>query len=625
MNKNQWLVSVAPSRGPVLLAVMIIVAVTAGLAVAVEPVAGVPEVQTLTLGAGYRWVTTDGGGETLAPSMSLSPSLTAEGRFLRLSGETTLDFSLLYGGSNDYGITGNYLVPGMLSLGLSATGIPYNIEKYILSPKAPDGFRPKDLSPDDGYRLDVAEQRAEGVIRAPQYPVQLRLSARRFTTDGTVQQLFFDENCRTYGCHVYSKSRDVSTQTEQFEAGANVHLGHANITYSFQATHFQDRRDTPVDDYGPISGFFTAGPREHNDYPGVAAGEHSLSLSTNGTGQLEFVGNLISGKRRNEDSEISESYLLGSGGVIWRPASGVAVDLRYSKRKVETEAEGANTIAMLTGKGLPLDRERTETVYRASAAYQPNGWVRLRGDASLRQLERSEAERWELPEETDTTTWKLSARLRPLKPLTVDVAFKGVFTDDPPYESSPSRESEYSVAASWKPGKQTVMQVSAKGIAGENGDTDRESNRLFADWVFTWAPVETVSLGFGLNWFRDDVTQPVSFAGGSSVDPSVPYSAEGGQVHVNAAYRPTEALSLSAAVSWLVAEGAYESDSPSLGDMGDYSKFEANRQQYEVEARYDIGSGWSVSCRAAYARNDGGLPEEDEEVGELSAAFSKAW
>ena len=266
----------------------------------------------------------------------------------------------------------------------------------------------------DDYHVKLQENYASFKYKWHAYPANVSVAVRQYITEGEKQQLFLNENCTT-NCHGISQTRDIKTTTEQIFLNGTTHLGLVDVSYHYKNTRFTDEEPDPVFAFGSIPTYM--GTRDvHNTYPDMDSSEHLVSVSTNHTGRFSGLLGLGVGERENQGSEVSEKYQQLLGRFLWRPNQKVAVFLDSKQKYQQDDRPSASLRSERISDGAPLRYGSVLNRHRLTVNYYPVEILDLKGEFSLTDTEREDNALWGLPEDTSSSEWRLTARVRPRLP-----------------------------------------------------------------------------------------------------------------------------------------------------------------------------------------------------------------
>jgi len=578
---------------------------------------------------GYKELSIDGGGETLLPYRLLVSHPVAHAHYRKPLGDGLLDLSLSYEGKDFYNFTGDFY-------GLTDT-VVFRSQKFVKNlehvnlpgpANSPSSqYWSQDLDPGDGYQLNLQEHYAGFKYKWHNYPANVSIAVRQYTTEGEKQQLFLNENCIT-NCHGISQTRSVKTTTDQVFLNGTTHLGLVDVSFNYRGTQFTDDKSDPVYAFGSIPSF--SGTRDiHNAYPDLDSSEHLISISTNHTGRLSGLLSLGVGDRENLDSGVSEKYQQLLGRFLWRPNKAVALFLDSKQLYQQDDRPPPAVESARLADGSPLRYGSVLNRHRLTVNYYPMDNLDLKGEFSLTDTQREDNELWGLPDDTSSSEWRFTARIRPASKVKIKASFADKVTDNPAYQSSPTDSRKIFLSGQWIPLSGLYLEADLKDFADKNTDSGQVNDRRIVGAAVTYTPPKPFSVAFRVYQFSNDISADLTFADTAPspiIDENVPYTAEGIQYMLQAVWNASKKLQVTGQYSYLQADGSFDVDTPDFTDVGDFSGIDAVQKESFLDLRYTLSDGWGMSARLAqlsYEDKDSSL--EDEDVSEISASVTRRW
>jgi len=579
---------------------------------------------------GYEELSVDGGGETLLPYRILDSHLVLGAQYQAPLGDGLIGFSLTYEGEDYYNFTGDFY--GLTdTVNVRSQKFISNLEHQNLpGPFNTSGSPPywsEDLNPGDEYRLDHEENYASFKYKWHNYPANVSLAIRQYTTEGEKQQLFLNENCTT-NCHLISQTRNVKTTTDQVLLNGTTHLKFVDVSFHYKGTRFTDDTPDPVYPFGSIPSY--TGTRDvHNTYPDLDSSEYLLSVSTNHTGRVSGLLGVGVGDRENLDSGVSEKYQQMLGRFLWRPNETVAVFLDTKQFYQQDDKPPAALESERLSDGVPLRYGSVLNRHKLTVNVYPIDNLDLKGEFLLTDTQREDNELWGLPDETSSSEFRLTARIKPAPKVKVKAAFAEKLTDNPEYQSFPTDSRKMMLSGQWIPLSGLFLEADIKDFADENTDSGQTNDRQVISAGVTYTPSMPFALAFRVFQFTNDISADITYADTSPspiIEEDVPYTANGTQYMLQAVWSANKKLQVIGQYSYLKAKGSYDAEEPGFDDVEDYSGLDAIQQESFLDFNYTLNDGWGVSARFAqlsYEDKDSSL--EDEDVSEVSASVTRRW
>jgi hypothetical protein len=579
---------------------------------------------------GYDDLSIDGGGETLLPYRQLDSHALARAHYREPLWDGLLDLSFSYEGGDYYNFEGDFY-------GLTDTVIirSQKFVKNLEHQNLPGPFNTsgsplywsQDLNPGDAYHMDQQENYASFKYKWHSYPANVSVAVRQYISEGEKQQLFLNENCTT-SCHGVSQTRSVKTTTDQVFLSGTTHLGLVDVSFHYRGTQFTDDMPDPVYAFGSIP-TYTDTRDVHNAYPDLDSSEHLLSVSTNHTGRFSGLLGLGAGDRENLESGASEKYQQLLGRFLWRPNMSVAVFLDSKQLYQQDDKPPTALQSARLADGAPLRYGSVLNRHRLTVNYYPVDILDLKGEFSITDTQREDNELWGLPDDTSSSEWRLTARIKPASKVKIKAAYTDRVTDNPAYQSSPTDSRKLLLSGQWIPSSGLCLEADLKDFADENTNSGQINDRKILGAAVTYTPPKPFSLAFRVYQFTNDISADLTFADTAPspiTDEDVPYTAEGTQYMLQAVWSASKKLQLTGQYSYLQAEGSFDADTTGFADVEDYSGLDATQQESFLDLEYTMSDGWGISARIAqlsYEDKESNL--EDEDINEVSASVTRKW
>jgi hypothetical protein len=181
----------------------------------------------------------------------------------------------------------------------------------------------------------------------------------------------------------------------------------------------------------------------------------------------------------------------------------------------------------------------------------------------------------------------------------------------------------------WVPSTRLCLDADLKDFSDENTESGQVNDRQIISAGVTYTPPRPLSLAFRIFRFVNDIKADLTFADIAPVpvtDEDVPYSADGTQYMVQAAWNASRSLLVTGRYSYLQAEGSYKTDATGFEDVGAYSGLDAVQQESSLDLDYTLGGGWGLAARLAkLTYKDKASDLDDEDISQLSASVTRRW
>jgi hypothetical protein len=344
---------------------------------------------------------------------------------------------------------------------------------------------------------------------------------------------------------------------------------------------------------------------------------------------LSAWGSFALGQRRNEDVEIDENYYRGMAEALWRPFEWISLAAKYRRSERREEVSDDATSAFRTAAGFPDEFGVIEDRYEGILTLQPLRSLTLQGDFIHKEETRSDADGFGEAVNSRGNRWGVIATYRPYRRITVRGSYNGLRTqDEPAYSTLPTDSQAWRLWATAQPWWFLLLNLNWQSTNADNRFSDFKNDQNTVQLGFTLTPTATVSFGAYYSHFKNDADRPEGDIPAGTfllVDDGISYQAKGNQYLLQASWRPTERFLSQLQYSWLKADGALNTDSATVGDLGVYSDFEATQQDLSLDMQYEMTNGWGVQGRAAISLYKETDVDNDEKVTDVRILLSKRW
>ncbi|WP_236685530.1 hypothetical protein [Geobacter pickeringii] len=538
-----------------------------------------PEVEVhrlLEVGAGYRFVTTDGSGGRAAEYEYLRPSVTGSAHFARLGKDLKLDVDGTYLNSKDYHANLDFDYAGYYRLDFRTESLFHNLdhETYALSPAL---FT--DSAPAERYGITTRQDAFHFRYKLRDYPIHLNLSHWLIDREGSSQQRFSDytfDAILQANNKLFSQTRRIDRTTQEGTIGLDAHLGPVNLVYQFQFRQSDERGGTPSD-------LFSAqqGPSEHNEAPESRFYSHSVKLYSSLAGGATGAASYAYSRSENRSSlssvvgadQARDTLQNVAGDFSYAPCAWFSTAVRYRHQEVDRERPASLLVSSLSGGTVDVRPlfDTVRDIVSANATIRPSTILSVNGEYRGSFLRRDGVTdgAWNLPEESTTHSGTMTLLLRPFKGLRLRGLYGYSTTDNPSYGITPEQQHEGQLLASYsRDGRWGVTanyQITrawndsiARTTHPFNGSpsityvlpSDRHTVHSAAGvWV---SPLERLTLSGHVGFLRNRSDQAVLFASVFNGNQAASdYISQGELYSLNATYRAADTLDLSLALQEL--------------------------------------------------------------------------
>lgn len=643
-----------------------------------EEVYTFPEIKPeVRLSGGYRIV--DRSGSARAGEFEyLNDTITLGGEARIFSFPHRFHLELEVKGPNDYFADLSYSYKDLVVFrGINRT-LWHNLENITLidlntattpatSPSGPAvDIRDRDVR----YGVRTGMSSAFLRFKTPDFPFHLYIDGSLLTRDGTQQQrsmqgsAYFNNNVRT------SQTRDVDWRVTQVVVGANSHLGPFEIDLSHGEKRFDANGDKVFfDTYASATSGSTvvlnSGTYPHNQIPESKGSSNTLKLHTSYTGSLVASATLSKVERTNEESGAKADYVFGSGEVVWMPVPRLAFFLKY--RHKETDEATPETISYYnvcspsnnaTGTYKCYIKPAINTVtdsLTGTVRYRLAPGATLKAEYSYEDIRRTHAEEWFRPDSTERHTASVSADLRVIRGMNVNLKYTHRDITDPAYNTEPNSSDEGRLSVSWVPLPWLNALLSYR-IAKEDmdhlafvhqdpvlqeevlveGPTGRQVDRHRFLGSATVLLRHDLSLTASYSYMRDKAVEDLAYhntSGDHLFDAGVPYSDQANTYTLDLSYTPEKRCTLSAGVSHTISSGFFAVASTDLTtpvSVASFSGMKVRETTYSFSGEYRLRGGFSAGLQYHYTVLNDVLenPNDDVEDGKVHIVYltlTKRW
>jgi predicted porin len=632
-----------------------------------------PEIKPeASITGGYRYVDVNG-SERAGEYEYLQDSFTFGGELRLFSFPHRLHFDVDFKNKKDYFGDVTYSWKDKIYFrGINST-IFHNLSNISLidfdtSTSSP-GVSVRDAGEEYGIRTSL--KRAFLRIKPLEFPFHIYLDGKRVDKYGTRQLRhmhgsgYFNDIVRA------SQKRDIDWQTKKFTIGTNSHLGPVEVDFSHVEKRFKDKGDKVlVDTYTP-AGFFPpasvriGGPFPHDIIPEIKSTTNTLKLHTTYTGKLVASATFSKTDRENEDSGADADYFIGAGNIIWVPTTKVSFYLKYKYRDIDVNNPETVTIANICSPSnnslnnyacdiKPSISSITNTL-SGTVRYRPVSKLTLRAKYAFKDIQRSNAEAWDIPESTQNNTVRLSADLRIMKGLKLKGDYTHKDINNPAYNTYPDRSHKGRISVSWIPFNRlntllsyTITDEERKDLhfLDEDGNViagaeDRDVTRQSFLGSITFLILDNLSITTSYAYMHNNVKQDIAYIapppgfglGIPMIDSGVPYKNTARNYAVDISYIPGEHINLTAGVSHTKSSGKFSPADINLTQpvsVDSFSELKIRETIYSISGEYTFKKGFSSGIQYRYSDFDDAIdnPFDDVEDGEahiMLVNLSKKW
>jgi opacity protein-like surface antigen len=628
-----------------------------------SPVYSFPEIAPdIVLSGGYRFVDVTG-SERVGEFEYLEDSFTLGGQLKLFSFPHRLHIVLDYKNRKDYFGDITYAYRDIFYFrGINRT-LFHNLENIgLIDLNAASSSPGLDIRDDsEKYGIKVGLSRFFFRVKTPDFPFHVYVDGNIQDKEGRKQQRnilgsgYFNNIVRA------SQGRDVDWTTKNISVGVNSHVGPVEIDYSYGEKRFDVNGSEVLWDNYTAAGFTppasvrNPGMFPHNLVPELESSSNTIKLHTSYTGSLVAAASIKTIEKKNKESHAEADYFFGTGEVTWIASPVLAFFLRYRHKDADIDNSRIVNLYDLCSPSLnsgndyncaikPSLSSETNTI-TGTVRYRPLSKLTLRARYSYKDIDRENADAWNLPDSTEKNTVSLNADLRLLRDLKLKARYRYKDITSPAYNTEPDYSNEGRISLSWSPYQRMRTALSYNVLEERRDDihflsTEEAKNRELSRKQFmgnvTVFIFEDLSLTAGYAYIRNSLEQDIVYAdadGAAVVDLSVPYRDTAHSYLIDIHYIPVRKLTFNTGLSHTVSKGSFSPGSEDLlqpVSIATFSELKTEETVFSVSGEYDFLYGLTCSLEYRYADFDDVLdnPHDDIKDGEahiLALRISKRW
>lgn len=472
-------------------------------------------------------------------------------------------------------------------------------------------------SPDQRYGISSSINNFFLRFKTPDFPAHLYIEGGFINKEGT-QQLrtilgsgWFNNPIRT------TQKRNIKWQTKGITVGANSHLGPIEIDFSHAEKRFDVGGDRVFYNNYDASRVRPAGEFPHNLIPELKGSSSVLKIHTSYEGGITASSTFSNIKRENSFSNANANYFIGSGEIQWIPMPKLAFFIKYRHKEVDVDNPSSITLInrsdpynSYTYKVKPSISSKTDTI-SGTIRYRPFKNLTLIAEYSFDDIERENAEKWNITESTQRHTISLSADTRILKNLKLKAKYIHKEINNPSYNIEPDRSDEGRLSVSWTPIPQINTFLSYAVIKEKRDnliieDENVQNRDIIRDRFLgsiTFLATKNLSITTSYSHIRNKTEQDIVYLITISppkfdVDRDVLYKDFTDNYGIVLNYMPNSKINLNASINHTTGKGDFQPIlSPSLSS---FSNVKIKETTFECNGEYKIKNGISLGIRYKY-------------------------
>jgi len=475
----------------------------------------------------------------------------------------------------------------------------------------------------DSYHLDFTSNLLSLRLKAPDFPLHVFANQRHVEQDGTVQQRFLVGSLSSV--EMVSQSRDIDWKSNALKLGANSHLGPVEVEYSHEQARFDPGGNSILYDDYPASAIMPAGNYPHHVVPETESSAHSLKVHSSYTGGIVTAAGLSNLQQKNNYSLTESTTWKGSFDFSWIPDPLVGLFFKYRHKKVDMDTPDIVSRAGLSNlavrEGISYDKD----VFSLSTRYRPLNILSLFATYEFSHLERKEIAEWVLlPGQTNIHSINFTAQARPLKTVKATASYEYKHYNQPAYNSTPDNSNKLRLTTTCTPAPwasiflEYILSVTersalhyfnnATSLTQETGERDGRRDQLLASLTTQLSPKASLTA----SWFyqRWNVEQDLTYGkwpeGAESppwryFDAGVPYTDKANSFALSLQYLPQEDTTLTAGLSYTIAEGTTGYDDVAGGapfSLSSFSAMKTSETGLSLAIAKKLSREWEVILRS---------------------------
>lgn len=617
--------------------------------------------------AGYRFVGVSDAGGRAAEYDYLHSSVTGDARLVHLGKDLKVDVDGAFLNRKDYAANLMFDYAGYYRLTARTESLYHNLDHE----KGDLIFQ--DLDSADRYGITTRQDMVQFRYKLHDYPIHLNLSHWFIDRKGSQQLRYADfsfddfypaDSTDPVVSRLRSQSRRIDRSSQETTAGFDAHLGPVNVVYAFQYRQFDDDKSTPLDRYFVLDEIESVA--EHNDTPESRYYAHTVKLFTSPAGGVTGAVSYSHGTRENRSSlatvrgadDASDTLQNAAGDFTYSPCAWFTTVLKYRHQEIDRDTPSSLLAPAISSSPIVL-RQAMDTrrdIISANFTIRPNTVISFNGEYRGQFHHRDgtgtpdSADRWNLPENSDTHRGTLTVLFRPFKGLRIRGLYGYTTTNNPLYDSDPEQKHEGRLLASYT--NSSRWGLSAKYLITRefNDHISRTTHpeevtedpltyvlpgdrRYIHASAGLWVtPIERLTVSGNFGFLRDKADQAVLFASVlNGQDADAEYVSQGEIYSVNAAYHATEDVDLSLAYQLVRSRSVFKpesstSDGTPTAGVSTLSRVKTQEHSLSARATYRVTKHFGCALDYTYRAYNNRLSSDgDGAVHAVTALLKTTW
>ncbi|MCL7487346.1 MAG: MtrB/PioB family outer membrane beta-barrel protein [Desulfobulbaceae bacterium] len=554
-----------------------------------------------------------------------------------------------FGEHNNYADFG-YAYKDLLLFRNVFVGIHHNLDHYnYLYPGDPPAVLFEDRSPGDENYVDFIKNELLLRAKAPDFPLHVFAKHRYVEREGILEQRFL---AGSIGNLIKtSESRDINWESNDLTLGMNSHLGPVEVEFSRNESTFDPGTGSVLYDYFPSSTVFgrPGDTYPHNVVPETESSGNTIRFHSSFTGQIVASATLSNAENTNNYSGAESDGWKAAMDLRWIPDPVVSLFFKYRHQEKDKENPEQVVLSGLVNRitypvRTPISTEKD--LFSLSARYRPLNKLTLIGNYEFEHRKRTDIDDWiVLPADSDVHRINLTAHARPLNTLKLKAIYDYEAYANPSYNTEPDHSNKIRLNATYTPvgwitvfcdySLRLMQREELQYLQGnelvllEDGERDGRMDRFLGSLSLLFSPEVTLTASWAYN--RRKIEQDLAYTLWSTTgagrdlpyyDRGVPYSDESNTFILSLYYLLRKDLTLTADLSYTIAEGEYLPGDVIAGNsstLGSFSAMETTETMVTVGLAKKILQDWEVGVSFAAdffedRFNDGAGVEQDDEA-----------
>ncbi|HER63310.1 MAG TPA: hypothetical protein ENO11_04970 [Desulfobacteraceae bacterium] len=529
-----------------------------------------------------------------------------------------------FGEHNNYADFG-YAYKDFLLFRNILVGVHHNLNHYdYLYPGDPPAVVLEDRSPGDENYIDFFKNEFLFRAKAPDFPLHAFAKHRYVEREGILEERFLTGSIGNL--IKTSESRDINWESKDLTLGMNSHLGPVEVEYAHNKSIFDPGAGSVLYDYFSSSTVFgrPGDTYPHNVIPETESSGNTLRFHSSYTGQVVASATLSNAENTNNYSGAESDAWKAAMDLRWIPDPVISLFFKYRHREQDKEnPEQVTLVGDVNRITYPVRKpvSTRKDLFSLSARYRPLNRVTLVGNYEFENRERSDVDEWiVLPEDSDVHRVRLTAHARPLNTLKLKAVYDYHAYENPSYNTEPDHANKIRLNATYTPaGWITALfdyslsltqredlhyLQSNQLLSPDEGERDGRTDRFLGNLSFVLSPEVSLTASWAYN--RLKIEQDLAYALRNTTesgrdspyyDRGVPYTDESNTFALSLYYLLRKDLTLTADLSYTIAEGEYLPGDVLAGNsssLGSFSTMETTETIVTVGLARKLMEDWEV-------------------------------